>query len=63
MMFGLIQYIFTDFIDTNWISRTYLETASGAELVRDFIAGMTDRYFAKRYEDCVIPHRVEGKFF
>lgn len=55
--------IFTDFIDTNWISRTYLETASGAELVRDFIAGMTDRYFAKRYEDCVIPHRVEGKFF
>jgi len=54
--------IFMDFIDTSWISRTYLQSATRAELVRDFIAGMTDRYFAKRYEECVIPRRVEGKF-
>jgi dGTPase len=54
--------IFTDFIDTSWINRNYLQEATGAELVRDFIAGMTDRYFAKRYEDCVIPRKVEGKF-
>ena len=54
--------IFTDFIDTSWTSRTYLQSATRAELVRDFIAGMTDRYFAKRYEECVIPRRVEGKF-
>jgi dGTPase len=54
--------IFTDFIDTSWINRNYLQSATCAELVRDFIAGMTDRYFAKRYEECVIPRRVEGKF-
>ena len=47
------------FPQTGWISRTYLETATPAELVRDFLAGMTDRYFAKRYEECVIPRRVE----
>jgi dGTPase len=54
--------IFTDFIDTNWISQNYLQSATSAELARDFIAGMTDRYFAKRFEECVIPRKVEGKF-
>jgi dGTPase len=54
--------IFTDFIDTSWIDRNYLEAATYPELVRDFIAGMTDRYFQKRYEECVIPRRIEGKF-
>lgn len=54
--------IYTDFIDTNWISRNYLQSATFAELTRDFIAGMTDRYFAKRFEECVIPHKIEGKF-
>jgi dGTPase len=53
--------IFTDFLDTGWTSPDYLRSATVAELVRDFIAGMTDRYFAKRYEECVIPRRVEGK--
>jgi dGTPase len=54
--------IFTDFIDTIWIGRNYLEAATYPELVRDFIAGMTDRYFQKRYEECVMPRRIEGKF-
>jgi dGTPase len=54
--------IFTDFIDTGWTSPNYLRSATEAELVRDFIAGMTDRYFAKRFEECVIPRRVEGKY-
>ncbi|PKG33680.1 deoxyguanosinetriphosphate triphosphohydrolase family protein [Methanoregula sp.] len=54
--------IYTDFINTRWTNKRYLETATLPELVRDFIAGMTDRYFAKRYEECVIPRRVEGKF-
>jgi dGTPase len=54
--------IFTDFIDTSWINQDYLQSATHPELVRDFIAGMTDRYFAKRYEECVIPRRFEGKF-
>lgn len=54
--------IFTEFIDTGWTSPRYLQSATDAELVRDFIAGMTDRYFAKRYEECVMPRRIEGKF-
>ncbi|MDD1694411.1 MAG: HD domain-containing protein [Methanoregula sp.] len=54
--------IYTDFIETGWTNPRYLETATSAELVRDFIAGMTDRYFAKRYEECVIPRRIDGKF-
>ena len=54
--------IFTDFIDSGHISPAYLDSAIPAELVRDFIAGMTDRYFAKRFEECVIPRRIEGKF-
>jgi dGTPase len=54
--------IFTDFIGTSWINQEYLQSATNPELVRDFIAGMTDRYFAKRYEECVIPRRFEGKF-
>jgi dGTPase len=54
--------IFTDFIDTGWISKKYIETATSAELVRDYIAGMTDRYFAKRFEECVIPRKIEGTF-
>jgi dGTPase len=54
--------IFTDFIDSGHISPAYLDSAIPAELTRDFIAGMTDRYFAKRFEECVIPRRIEGKF-
>jgi dGTPase len=54
--------IFTDFIRAHWISHTYRDAATNAELVRDYIAGMTDRYFAKRFEEIVIPRRVEGKF-
>jgi dGTPase len=54
--------IYTEFLTTRWISKQYLETVTPPELVRDFIAGMTDRYFARRYEECVIPRRVEGRF-
>lgn len=54
--------IVSDFIETGWTSPRYLETAMDAELVRDFIAGMTDRYFAKRFEECVIPRRTDAKF-
>ncbi|MFA5266856.1 MAG: HD domain-containing protein [Methanoregula sp.] len=54
--------IYTDFINTDWTSREYLSTATPAELARDYIAGMTDRYFARRFEDCVIPRRVDQRF-
>jgi dGTPase len=54
--------IFTDFIDSGPVSRDYLDSATPPELVRDFIAGMTDRYFARLYEECVIPRKIVGKF-
>jgi dGTPase len=54
--------IFTDFIDMKWISRSYVESAIPVEFVRDYLAGMTDRYFAKRFEECVIPRKVEQRF-
>nr|WP_321351440.1 HD domain-containing protein [uncultured Methanoregula sp.] len=54
--------IFADFIDSVPISNNYLSSATRPELVRDFIAGMTDRYFARRYEECVMPRKIVGKF-
>lgn len=57
-----LSRIYTEFINTEWISETYRSTATAAELVRDFIAGMTDRYFAKRFEETAIPRKVEGRF-
>jgi dGTPase len=54
--------IYTDFINTGWISTIYLNQATPAEVVRDYIAGMTDRYFARRFEACVIPRRVDQRF-
>jgi dGTPase len=54
--------IYTDFINTSWISRSYLNSSTPAEVVRDYIAGMTDRYFARQFEECVIPRRVDQRF-
>jgi dGTPase len=54
--------IYSDFLSAEWISDHYKQTGSGPEYVRDFIAGMTDRYFAKRFEEITIPRRVEGRF-
>jgi dGTPase len=54
--------IFTEFIDMPWLSPPYKETSAAAGLVRDYIAGMTDRYFARRFAEITIPRRIEGKF-
>ncbi len=54
--------IFTDFINAPWVNGDYLQKTPPAGIVRDFIAGMTDRYFLKRFVECVLPHRVEGTF-
>jgi dGTPase len=54
--------IYTDFFHTGWISSRYLAEATPAELVRDYIAGMTDRYFARRFTECVIPRRIDQRF-
>jgi dGTPase len=54
--------VFTEFINSPWVNQDYSRSTAPAALVRDFIAGMTDRYFLKRFEECVLPHRVEGSF-
>ncbi len=54
--------IYTDFLAAGWTSPRYLTSATNPERVRDYIAGMTDRYFAKRFEECVLPRRIDRSF-
>jgi dGTPase len=54
--------IYRDFIDTPWISAAYVASATPEELARDFIAGMTDRYFETRFREIMLPRRIERRF-
>jgi dGTPase len=54
--------IFRDFVDTPWISAPYVAAAAPEELARDFIAGMTDRYFETRFREIMLPRRIERRF-
>jgi len=54
--------IFTEYIDAPWISPAYRAASTPPMLVRDFIAGMTDRYFARRFAEVTLPKKVEGRF-
>jgi len=54
--------IFTEYIDTPGISPAYRDASTPPMLVRDFIAGMTDRYFARRFAEVTLPRKVEGRF-
>lgn len=47
-----------DYLDAPWVSREYREEATEGEKVRDFIAGMTDRYFAGAFRAVTLPERV-----
>ena len=49
-------------LDLKWISPVYREKAQPAEIVRDFIAGMTDRYFEYVFNKVAVPQRVKGKY-
>jgi dGTPase len=51
--------IYQDMIDLNWISDEYNDEVTTAELVRDYIAGMTDRYFESVFNKITIPERVD----
>ncbi|MCL2460151.1 MAG: HD domain-containing protein [Euryarchaeota archaeon] len=51
--------IFTDFLDSNSTSLRYKELTSPEQIVIDFLAGMTDRYFEARCKEIVLPTRVE----
>jgi dGTPase len=50
--------IFPHFIECEWIDAGYLRTSKDPEKVRDFIAGMTDRYFNSMIEGTMMPSRV-----
>ncbi|MDG6256991.1 MAG: HD domain-containing protein [Methanomicrobiaceae archaeon] len=54
--------VYRDFIDTPWICPGYVESAAPEELARDFIAGMTDRYFETRFRDLMLPRRISERF-
>lgn len=45
--------VFKDFLETK--SEEYLDATNDAEKVRDYIGGMTDRYFAKVLRELIIP--------
>lgn len=54
--------IYPDMIDLNWISPEYKKNAAPPEIVRDYIAGMTDRYFEFVFNKITIPERVRRKY-
>jgi dGTPase len=50
--------IFSNFLEG--MSAAYRETTAPAEVVRDFIAGMTDDYFLKQCHKHLIPNIEPG---
>ncbi len=52
--------IFTDFLDG--MSADYLESCRPAEIVRDYIAGMTDEYFLEQGRLAFIPRPLPRRF-
>ena len=51
--------LFRDFL--NILSPEIQEKYAPAFLVRDFLAGMTDEYFLRRYQDLIWPHRLPSR--
>jgi dGTPase len=49
--------IYKDFLDADWVAKEYLGSASNAELVRDYIAGMTDKYFLTLARSALMPEQ------
>ncbi|MCK9298825.1 MAG: HD domain-containing protein [Methanoculleus sp.] len=54
--------VYEDLINAPWASPRYIATAAPAELVRDFIAGMTDRYFERVFRQSILPERVRSRY-
>ena len=51
--------LFRDFL--NILSPEIQKKYPPAFLVRDFLAGMTDEYFLRRYQDLIWPHRLPSR--
>jgi len=54
--------IYEELIHAPWVSPRYIATATPAELARDFIAGMTDRYFERVFRQSILPERVRSRY-
>jgi len=54
--------IYPDMIKLDWISSEYKQNATPPEIVRDYIAGMTDRYFEFVFNKITIPDRVKRRY-
>ena len=52
--------IFTGFLDG--MSQEYITAHSPAEMVRDFIAGMTDKFFIRQCQLRLLPQRMPSRF-
>jgi len=52
--------IFTEYLRD--MSEEYLTNTKSAEIVRDFIAGMTDQYFLRQAPEELRPHRITDRF-
>lgn len=53
--------VFAQFLDATWINPDYRKRTTGPEWVRDFIAGMTDRYFNRTFREYTMPKRYNRK--
>lgn len=53
---------YEDLIEAPWASRAYVGAAAPEEFARDFIAGMTDRYFEWVFRQSVLPERVRSRY-
>ncbi len=54
--------IYPDMKDLDWVSPDYLRKATPPEIVRDYIAGMTDRYFEYVFNKITVPDRVKRRY-
>jgi len=54
--------IFKHLLDFDWVNDQYEKNHTNEEIVRDYIAGMTDRYFIEIYKDKILPTKVETSF-
>ncbi|CCJ35330.1 dGTP triphosphohydrolase [Methanoculleus bourgensis MS2] len=54
--------VYVELLHAPWASRRYIDAARLAELTRDFIAGMTDRYFEQVFRQCILPERVQSRY-
>jgi len=57
-----VSPVYEELINAPWASRRYINAASPAELARDFIAGMTDRYFERVFRQYILPERVQSRY-